>query len=160
MKTAGNGTVKKILVMTFIVVILCTAFGCGPKQVEVTKLVIGKDTIAFYFPNLDIKSAQYEQFANAYRILGRDMSLAPSDLGYRGFIKLTDEAAAEIRKQYEWQPDNAPLPSMTEIDTTSRQKETWYSSFDFISENASPSAYTNDLRFNGQDTIVFDIQSH
>ena len=164
-ENTANATNHKTATGIFLLVILlvCSAFlsGCGPKQIEKTRLVVGKDSLKMYVKDLDaIKSVQYEKVDKVYKILGMEMGLSPSDPGYRGIIHLSEETGKEMFENSQWEVDSSPLPTFVNIDTSPLNSDTWYVNTDRDFSFFDPAMCNlKRFRFNGKDTIIFDIQT-
>ena len=152
--------VCKLLACAFCVFLLGSFF-TGCKEVELTKHLRGSAVVGSIAPDLEgVKSCDYEQVDKAYRFLGQNLSLAPSDPRYRGILILSEEEGQKLwESANDWELSDTPLPDLGDVDTSSIQGEDWYYSrvlYDYFNILTFPSY----LSFNGKDTIVFDVQTH
>ena len=153
---------KRITLLTGII-LFCTLLlaGCKLKQVELTSMVVGTETLKTLVENPDgIKSARYENVDKAYLIFDTPSSLGPTDPAYRGIIKLTEEEGKKLFKEHEWNEYTGTLPTFTNIDTTPLKSDTWYTiaryDWDYFHNYYPPDVFL----FNGKDTIIFSVQTY
>ena len=144
----------------FIVSVLAifTLIGCERKQTEIIDHYHNQAFTNKYAKDLTVTDCEYEQIRIGYGRNG-DYSLGPTDPRYRGVIKISEEQARELNSTYKWIYDDTFTSfDLGSIDTSSLQGEDWYFCNQFENDYFSMvNRYF--VRFNGKDTIVFDVQT-
>ena len=151
---------KKFSCIILEIIIFFSFTACSPDPQEIITTDSGTAFINNLTEDLDgITGCEYETVRLAYTMFGKNFSMGPTDPSYRGIITLSEEEGEKIFNDYNWILDDTFTPDgMSEIDTSDLQGEDWYycNNFDV---HTFPTVIVNCVRFNGKDTIVFDVSS-
>ena len=130
-----NSNSKCLIIVPIAASLLLCACGMGrggAEGQEVADLINDTAIVDRYFEAVqDCDHAIYEQ--TYYDWGGR--SIGPTEYGYRGIIYLTDEEAARLWDEYEWEEVPAPEFEFIAVDGESVGDGPWYSSSQFDQDN-------------------------
>ena len=143
------------------ILLLFSLSACSGEPQEIITTGSGTAFIENLTEDLEgIDGCEYETIRLTYRMFGRNFSMGPTDPSYRGIITLSEEEGERIFKEYNWISDDTfTADNMSEIDTSSLRGEDWYYCNDF-EVHTFPTVIVHYVRFNGKDTIVFDVASY
>lgn len=152
---------NKIPYFVLSILLLFSLSSCSVEPQEIITTGSGTAFIEKLTEDLDgVKRCEYETIRVAYRMFGKNFSMGPTDPSYRGIITLSEEEGERIFKEYNWLLDDTFVAGgMSEIDTSYLQGEDWYFCNDF-EVHTFPTVIVHYVRFNGKDTIVFDVASY
>ena len=157
----GFSGFNKISCFILSILLLFSLSACSGDPQEIITTGSGTAFIKNLTEDLEgITGCEYETIRVAYKMFGRNFSMGPTDSSYRGIITLSEEEGEKIFKEYNWLLDDTfSADGMSEIDTSYLQGEDWYYCYGF-EVHTFPTVIINYVRFNGKDTIVFDVESY
>ncbi len=83
----------------------------------------------------------------------------PTEPKYRGVIRISEEEGKKLWERFDWKMFNENMPDIGKAYELIDESDDWYISDDFNKEIfRSEFVGVNSARFNGKDTIIFDIQ--
>ena len=157
----GEKGIKKIGVILTAVVAIGVFIGCTGRNLrdrnepkKVVTLLDNPSIMDRYMEGVeDYERVEYEQIAFD---TGMFDGLGPHEYRFRGIVYLTEEEAARLWNEYDWEEIDAPEFEFDEVDDSTVGDGPWYRSNDFQKDNFK-TVNVSFAVFDGE-KIVFDIQ--
>lgn len=151
--------VKLICILTITVLSISSFTACSigrsKEPVEIVTLLTDDSIMDRYLKAVeDYGKVEYEQVALSY---GRTDALGPSDYRFRGIVYLTDEEAARLLEEYEWNEVTSPEFEFKEVNTDVIGEGPWYRCSEFEKDNCSIAMGSYKILFDGKN-LVFDMR--